>query len=192
MPSHPAKKTNYEQEAQQEMRFWTTSLKLQLLHPIKYYSHRQPKLDNKRTLIRAACWALIPFAVFAGAYAAMDKRYLLIPLYLLAPYAGIAFWSYLQKLLLEKLFDKQYTFQQTFDLALTVAPAFLFAWIPEAGLVAFFVIACLWNYFGLVYQFKLDKGLAMIAATLPIVISGAATIALGYLGVMLLYFGGGK
>jgi|GEM_PF-6462187 len=192
MPSHPAKKANFEQEAHQELRYWTTSLKTQLLQPIKYYSHRQPKLDNRRTLIRSLCWALIPFLIFALAEAFLDKRYLLIPLYALGPFAGIALWSYLQQLLLDKLFDKKFTFQQTFDLALTVAPAFVIAWIPTAGLVAFFVVACVWNYFGIVYQFKLDKGLAMMAATLPIVVSGAATIALGYLGVMLLYFGGGK
>lgn len=192
MPSKPAKKSNFEQEAQQELRYWTTSLKSHLLQPVKYYNQRQPKLDNKRALIRSLCWALIPIAIFAIAQGLIDKHYLLIPLYLLGPFAGIALWSYLQQLLLEKLFDKNFTFQQTFDLALTAAPAFIVAWIPNAGLVAFFILACVWNYFGLVYQFKLDKGLAMMATTLPIVLSGAATIALGYFGVMFLYFGGGK
>ncbi len=192
MPSYSRKNTDFMQEAQQELRFWTTSLKMQILHPIKYYTQRQPKLDNKRSLIRSLCWAALPFLIFACLQAAMENKFVMFPLYLLIAFVGVALWSYVQQLLLDKLFDKKYTFKQTFDLALTTAPAAVIAWIPTAGLVAFFVLACFWNYSGLVYQLKTDKGISLAAAALPIVVAGGATLVLGYFGVMLLYFGGPK
>lgn len=192
MPSYSRKQNDFLSEAQQEWRFWTNSLKTQFLHPIRYYTQRQPKLDNKRSLIRSFCWAAIPFAIFACLQATMAKNFVLIPLYLIIPFIGIALWSYVQQLLLDKLFERKFTFKQTLDLALTTAPAAIIAWIPTAGLVGFFVLACFWNYLGLVHQLKTNEGISLAAAALPIVIAGAATLVLGYFGVMLLYFGGPK
>lgn len=191
MPSH-SRSTNYIQEAQQEMRFWTTSLKMQMMQPNKYYAQRQPKLENKRTWIRSAVWAAIPIVIFSALFAVIDKRYMLIPAYVVLAYAGMALWAYVQSFLLRKLFDREFNFRQCFDLALTAAPALVIAWIPTAGVVISSVLACFWNYAGLVNQFKVDKGIGLAAATLPIVIAGAAIILLGYFAIVFLYMGGSK
>lgn len=192
MPSYSRKNTNFMQEAQQELRFWMISLKTQALAPNKYYAQRQPKLDNKRTLTRALSWSALPFLIFAASLGIIEKRYLLMPLYFLLAYAGCALWAYVQSFVLDKLFDKKFSFRQCFDLVLTTAPALVVAWIPTAGIVVSSIIACFWNYKGLINQFKVDQGIGLAAATLPIVIAGAATISLGYFGVMFLYFSGQK
>ncbi|MBX9877382.1 MAG: hypothetical protein K2Y22_02905 [Candidatus Obscuribacterales bacterium] len=189
MPSHPAKKPNLEQEAQQELRFWTTSLKTQMMQPNKYYAQRQPKLDNRRTWIRTVIWSLIPILIFSVLFSVIEKRYMLIPAYVVLAYAGMALWAYVQSFLLRKLFDREFNFRQCFDLALTAAPALAIAWIPTAGVVASSILACFWNYAGLVNQFKIDKGAGLAAATLPVVIAGAAIILLGYFAIVFLYVG---
>lgn len=129
-------------------------------------------------------FAMPPVLVYATAVSLMNKHSILSPFYVLVAYGEIALWAASLRYVV-KLFGEQRSFDETLHIAVSAAIFFAIAWIPMVGPPAAFVGAALWTVFGLVNKFKMNKGAALTAVSLPVVVSGFAIGILLYLLMLL-------
>src|SRR5262249_14390976 len=88
-----------------------------------------------------------------------------------AAYAGLGLWTVALKYVLVAFGEKR-SFEEALHVSSCAAAPLIVGWIPLVGLPLMYVLVSLFTFLGLVFHFKMDKGAATAAITLPVVVLG--------------------
>ena len=146
---------------------YISAMRLLLLKPSEFFAGMPPLANYKQKLLFVLPVALV-FAL-GMAWQAGSPWWVLA--YLLEAYAGLGLWTVALKYVLV-VFGEQRTFEDALHISSCAAVPLMIGWIPLVGLPAMYVLASLFTFLGLVFYFKMDKGAATAAVTLPVVVVG--------------------
>jgi len=142
-------------------------MRLLLLKPQEFFADTLPLKNYKEKLL----FVLPPALVFAVGMAFQTSNPLAVVLYLVGAYAGLGLWTVALKYVLV-VFGEKRTFEDALHISSCAAAPLAVGWIPLVGIPVMYVLVSLFTFFGLVFYFKMDKGAATAALTLPVVVLG--------------------
>lgn len=147
---------------------YLSAMRLLLIKPQEFFATMPPLEDRKQKML----FALPPALVFSVGMAWQLGNALWALLFLPLAFGSIWLIAVALKYVLPVLGESR-SLDELLHISSCAAPApLLVGWIPVVGLPAMYVLATLFTFLGLVFNFKMNKGAATIAVTLPVVALG--------------------
>lgn len=159
---------------------YLSDLKSIILSPAGFFKVLEPAPDWRLD----AVWAIPPIFVFANLMAAWKVNPFLILFWVPAAFLSLSFWFFVLKRVLDA-FGENHSYAEMAAIGSRTSPAFFLGWIPEYGLILSFLLIAFWTYKALLHRFKMDKGAAVAAVAMPVVICGMFGMIFSYIFIWL-------
>jgi hypothetical protein len=144
-----------------------TALRMLIQHPMQFFETTRPL----PSYTRQALFPLPSVLLYAICEGFIRNAFWWAPIYMIGVYLALAAWTAIIRKILP-VFGETRSWSEVLHITAASWMATAFAGIPVVGQAIAVVVAGMLTYIGLVHQFKMNRGAATAAVTLPVVICG--------------------